>query len=172
MLLVREHIGHHLVDAADPARHRFGRRTVVARQHNDAHALSPQGLHGGRGALLDWVGNDQESGGTAVHGSEHHAVAIGTQTLGLLSQPAEVDPDRVKEPPVAQRHQVALNATHHPFAGFGAKVAGLGEAQASLLGTLHDRRRQWVLAAPLQTRSEAQEGVLRQGGSDGRYDGG
>ena len=46
-----------------------------------------------------------------------------------------------KEPtPVAKCHGVTLDASQRSIDGFGAKVAGLGEAQASLLGTGHDRR--------------------------------
>ena len=69
-------------------------------------------------------------------------------------------PQPLKDLRVAQRDLVPIHITGYALAGHRLEILGLGQLNAFLLCTAHDRLSQRMFAAPLQACSQPQALVL------------
>ena len=77
-LVLRQHLGQHLVDAHLPG-DGLGRPPVVAGDHHRTQAHAVQPGDGCRGRVLEHVGDRHDAGRVAVDGDEHGGLALGGQ---------------------------------------------------------------------------------------------
>ena len=96
----------------------------------------------------------------AVDRDEHHRLAFGAPPLGALGQRAGIDLQARQQPLIAERDLAAVDPAAHALAGDRVEPARLRELQAALLGSGDDRRRERMLARPLEAGGEPQQLVL------------
>ena len=107
-LLIGKHFRAHLVEP-QPPRHGFGRRTIVAREHDDPKALFPQIGDGHRCRVLDRIGNAEQTGRPAIDRNENNRLAIAVQGLRTLAERLRSNPKSLEQrsipdqPPTARR---------------------------------------------------------------------
>jgi hypothetical protein len=70
-LLLRQHLGLDLGDP-EPLRDRLGGGAIVAREHDDAHALHVQRREGRRRRRLDRIGDGDQPHDLAIARDVHH----------------------------------------------------------------------------------------------------
>ena len=152
LLLLRKHVGHDLVDAADLASHRLGRAMVVAGHHDDAQSGAAQRGDRIYGAVLDRVSHDDQPRKLAVNPDEHHALSLGAKSIGVIFQGFRIDPQVGQQCLVAKRDRATFHRAGYAFAGMRGEVAGLGNIEAAIGCPRDDRGGKRMLAAFLERR--------------------
>ena len=162
-LLFRPQAGADLVDA-ELGRHRLGGGGVVAGGHDDLEPELMQRLHRLGGALLDRIGDGDETGKLAVVGQHHHRLAIAAAALRGVREGRNVDAGALHQARVAEEDRAAVEAALDTLPGDRVEVGGLAGLQAFLFGAAEYRLGKGMLAPRLQRGRQAQHLVLLEAG--------
>src|SRR6185295_2757007 len=100
--------------------------------------------------LLHRVSDDQKAGDLSVDRDEHHARAHPAMSVRPTFQRGSVDSEFLHERSIAECHLAAGHGARDPLAGARLKVLARRQFKATLLGAIDNRRREWMLAPPLQ----------------------
>ena len=99
--LLWQHIGLKL--DAKLIRDCLGRGHVVPRDHDDLQTGCLQLTNRIRRGILDWIGDAYDSSRFAIHGNQHHRVALLTQSFGAFEQWCWIDFEIVEELGISDR---------------------------------------------------------------------
>jgi len=158
-LLVGKNLGNDVVDLELPG-HRLGRGPAITRQHNDADALKMERADRLGGAVLDRVGHADQAGRLAIDRDEHDRLSFGAQAFRLLGQLAKFDTELGHQRGIAEGHGTAVHAAAHALAGDALEGRDISQLHATVLAALDDGRSERMLAAPLEGRGEAKQGLF------------
>ena len=165
-LLIRQHLGHDLVDtelACDGLR----RGAAVPGQHHHAVALLPQRLQGAGGAFFEGIGHGDKSCRPPVDGDQHYPLTLLAKLLRASGQTTRIDPKRSKKCPVADGDMFAVDRADDTHPGLRRKVERGAELDFTLLGTSDDGGCKRMLAIPFETGDKPQQLVLANRASRG-----
>ena len=165
-LLIRQHLGHDLVDA-ELACDGLRRGAAVPGQHHHAVALLPQRLQGAGGAFFEGIGDGDKSCRPPVDGDQHYPLTLLAKLLRASGQITRIDPKRSKKCPVADGDMFAVDRADDTHPGLRRKVERGAELDFALLGTSDDGGCKRMLAIPFETGDKPQQLVLANGGSRG-----
>ena len=107
-LLVGQHLRFHILDAEAPGNGLCG-GTIVAGQHDDAHAILRQQLERLRCGGLDRVGDRNHRGELAVDGEKDGGSTVGAKSFGLAVQIGRIDPQLMEKFRVAETYASAID---------------------------------------------------------------
>jgi hypothetical protein len=148
-LAIGEHLGLHAVDA-EPTGDRLGGHLVVTGQHDHVDTGRAQPSEGLGRALLNLIGDRDDSNRTLIHRDEDRRRTLGLKRVGLAGHVGGVDPTAVQEARAADHDLVSVNGARGSLAGGGVEIVhgwqGLGAVLAGpCVRCFDDGPSQWML---------------------------